>query len=69
MVVAIVQSYRNHLSAAAEHLRKPTRLLEAAMNYAQAYPEEIEEAIRRNESVSDAELRRLLPRMKTIRVK
>lgn len=69
MVVAIVRSYHGNLPAAAKHLRKPTLLLEAAMSYAQAYPEEIEEAIRQNESVSDEELRRLLPGMKTIQVK
>jgi uncharacterized protein (DUF433 family) len=69
MVVAIIRSYGNHLPAAAKHLRKPTLLLEAALNYARAYPEEIEAAIRRNESVSAEELRRLLPGMRTIQVK
>src|SRR6516225_5334025 len=41
-VMLLVQKYKDDLSAVAQHLRWPAAKLQAAVNYAQAFPEEIE---------------------------
>jgi hypothetical protein len=47
--------------AVARHLRWPEMKVEAAVNYAQAFPKEINEAIAENEAIDFRALRRMLP--------
>lgn len=60
-VIMIVRSYRGGARAAAEHLRWPEERVLAAMHYAEAFPEEIEEALAENESTDPRALKRMLP--------
>jgi uncharacterized protein (DUF433 family) len=60
-VMLLVRSYKADVSAAARHLRWPAAKVQAAVNYAAAFPEEIEEAMAENEATDFATLRRMLP--------
>ena len=55
------RSYRGNVEKAAEHLRWPAPKVRAALNYAAAYPEEIEQAIADNEAMDFEALARLVP--------
>ena len=43
-VVLLIRSHKSDISAAARHLRWPEARVCAALNYAEAFPDEIEEA-------------------------
>ncbi|MGB2589904.1 MAG: hypothetical protein WAJ96_04595 [Candidatus Acidiferrum sp.] len=60
-VLLIVQSYKADVAAAAKHLEWPEAKVQAAVNYARAFPEEIEGALRENEAVDFEALKRMLP--------
>ena len=60
-VMLLVRSYQGQVAAVARHLRWPESKVRAAMNYAQAYPEEIQEALDENDSVDFLTLQRLAP--------
>ncbi|MGB2621882.1 MAG: hypothetical protein WA857_05955 [Candidatus Acidiferrum sp.] len=60
-VLLIVQSYKADVAAAAEHLKWPEAKVRAAMNYARAFPEEIDGALAENEAISFEALQRMLP--------
>src|SRR5438445_9346520 len=60
-VMLLVRSYKADVSAVAQHLRWPKRKVEAAVNYAEAFPEEIEQALAENDSVNFEALRRMAP--------
>jgi hypothetical protein len=49
------------LSAVAKHLKWPEAKVQAAVNYAAAFPHEIREAIAENETMDFEALRRMLP--------
>jgi hypothetical protein len=57
----LVRGYEADLSSVAKHLRWPEGKIQAAVNYAKAFPEEIEEAISENDSVNFETLRRMVP--------
>ena len=59
-VVSLARSYGDDVARAAEHLGWPETRVRAALNYAAAYPDEIEVAIQDNVA-SFEELARLLP--------
>jgi hypothetical protein len=60
-VLLIVKSYRADVSAVARHLKWPEAKVRAAVNYAKAFPDEIEAALSEN-AVTDFEaLKRMLP--------
>jgi hypothetical protein len=67
-VMLLVRSYANHAAAVAEHLRWPETKVLAAVNYAEAFPAEIDEALAENESADFASLRRMLPQAVQIKV-
>ena len=50
-VTFLLGSYRGNVAAVAKHLRWPEAKVRAAVNYAEAFPEEIGEAIAENDSV------------------
>jgi len=60
-VLLLVQSYRSDVSAVAKHLRWPEAKVQAAINYARAFREEIERALSENASTDLEGLKRMLP--------
>ncbi len=60
-VLLIVQSYKADVAAAAKHLGWPEAKIQAAVNYARAFPEEIDGALAENEAMSFEALQRMLP--------
>ncbi len=60
-VMLLVQNYKENLSAVAKHLKWPEAKIQAAINYAKAFPEEIEGALSENAAMDFESLKRLLP--------
>ena len=60
-IMLLVRSYKGNVSAVAKHLRWPEAKVRAAFNYAEAFPEEIEEATSENDAAGFETLKRLLP--------
>jgi len=59
--VLLLRSYKSDAAAVARHLRWPQAKAQAASNYAEAYPQEIDTALAENEAMDFPALRRLLP--------
>ena len=60
-VMLLVDHYRNDVPAVARHLQWPEVKVQAAANYAAAFPEEIDEAMAENETTDFESLKRMLP--------
>ncbi len=60
-VMLLVHSYRRDVSAVAGHLKWPEAKVRAAIHYAEAFPEEINEAMAENEAMDFEALKRMLP--------
>ncbi len=60
-IMLLVRSYKGDAPAAARHLRWPEAKIRAAVNYATAFPEEIEQATSENDAVDLETLKRMLP--------
>jgi uncharacterized protein (DUF433 family) len=60
-VVLLLRSYKNNAAAVAKHLNWPEAKVRAAMNYAHAFPREIDEALAENDAADLESLKRLLP--------
>jgi hypothetical protein len=60
-VIQLVRSYKGDVAAAAKHLGWPQVKVQAAVHYAEVYPQEINEAIADNQATDVATLRNLLP--------
>lgn len=60
-VMLLLRSYRNDPTAVAQHLQWPKAKVRAAVHYAEAFSEEIEEALAENDEVDLEALRRMLP--------
>ncbi len=60
-VMLLLRSYKADVSAVAQHLQWPERKVQAAINYAEAFPEEMQEALSENDSVNFETLKRLAP--------
>jgi hypothetical protein len=60
-VMLLVRSYKKDVSAVARHLKWPEVKVQAAVNYAEAFPEEINEAMAENEATDFEALKRMLP--------
>jgi uncharacterized protein (DUF433 family) len=60
-VMLLVYSYKKSVSAVAGHLKWPEAKVQAAVNYAAAFPEEINAAIAENEATNFETLKRMLP--------
>jgi hypothetical protein len=60
-ILLLVRSYRDDVTATAEHLRWPEAKVRAAVHYAQAFPEEIDRALEENRAVDFTALKRMLP--------
>jgi len=68
MVVKIVRGFKGDVEEAAKHLERPGFLIQAALNYARAYPTEIEGAIEDNASYDFEKVSRMLPQAKVFLV-
>ncbi|HEY6765296.1 MAG TPA: hypothetical protein VI386_11020 [Candidatus Sulfotelmatobacter sp.] len=60
-VMLLVRSYNADASAVAGHLHWPEAKVQAAINYAAAFPRDIEGALADNDATDFAKLRRMLP--------
>jgi len=60
-VMFLLRSYDGNVAAVAKHLRWPEAKIRAAINYAEAFPEEIDEATAENDSADLETLKRMLP--------
>jgi hypothetical protein len=60
-VMLLVDSYQKEVSAVARHLKWPQAKVQAAVNYAAAFPEEINEAIAENQTMDFEAMKRMLP--------
>lgn len=60
-VLLLFQSYRANASSVSKHLKWPEAKVEAAVNYAKAFPEEIEAAVSENAAMDFETLKRMLP--------
>jgi hypothetical protein len=60
-VVSLVRSYRGDVKKTAEHLEWPPVKVQAALNYSKAFPDEIENASRDNQSYDFDKISRVLP--------
>jgi hypothetical protein len=60
-VLLLVQSYKADVAAIAAHLKWPEAKVQAAVNYAKAFPEEIDGALAENEAIGFEALKRMLP--------
>ena len=67
-VMLLARSYDNKASAVAKHLSWPEAKVQAAFNYAKAYPEEIAAALADNDAVDFDSLSRMLPQAKEFTV-
>lgn len=67
-VMMIVRAYKGSAKKAGEHLEWPEARVQAAVNYRDAYPEEIDEALAENDAMDFAALKRILPNLQEIRV-
>lgn len=61
MVMTIASGYAGDAGKTASHLEMPEEWVQAAFYYAQAYPDEIRDAIEDNRSMTAQTLKRMLP--------
>lgn len=67
-VVTVARGYDLDADKTATHLEWPVVRVQAALGYAQAFPEEIEAAIQDNQSYSFERLRRMVPQARLFQV-
>lgn len=60
-VILLVRSYKNDPQAVARHLRWSKAKVQAAVNYAKAFPNEINEALAENHANNLTSISRMLP--------
>ncbi len=60
-VLLLVRSYKGDVAAVAVHLEWPEAKVQAAVNYARAFPEEIDGALADNDAAGFEEVKRMLP--------
>ena len=61
-IALLLQSYQRDVAAVADHLGWPEAKVQAAANYAEAFPSEIDAALREND-IGFEGLKRMLPQM------
>ena len=67
-VMMLAEEYEQDLSKIASHLQKPIAWVKAAFNYQEAYPEEIDWAIKDAEASNYTTLKRLLPQIELLSI-
>lgn len=66
-VMLLVRSYKGDVEAVAAHLGWPSMRVQAAVNYAEAFPDEINEALAENDAADFDTLKRMLPQIRVIK--
>lgn len=66
-VMLLVRSYKGNVRSVAKHLAWSEAKVQAAANYAAAFPNEIEQAMAENGAVDLQSLRRMLPQILELR--
>jgi uncharacterized protein (DUF433 family) len=66
-IVMLVRAYEANVRSVAKHLDWPEIKVKAALNYAEAFPREIEEALSENTTNDFEILKRLLPQISNIK--
>lgn len=69
MVVKIGRAYGNDVEKTAQHLSRSPVQIQAALNYAKGFPQEIETVISDNDSISVEKLSFMLPGTETFRTR
>ncbi len=67
-VIEIAQTYEMDIMQVANHFERPVEWVKAAFNYVEAYPEEIELAIKDAQAMTAVNVKRLLPNLEVISV-
>jgi hypothetical protein len=67
-VAMLARDYKGDVAAIAGHLEWPETRVAAALNYAEAFPQEIDTALAENDSVTFADLKRVLPNIERFSV-
>jgi hypothetical protein len=62
-VAMLAQDYKGDVAAIAGHLEWPEAKVAAALNYAEAFPQEIGAALSENDSITFDDLKRMLPQI------
>jgi hypothetical protein len=60
-VVLLARSYKGNTAAVARHLEWPPSKVQAALHYAESFPDEVQEALAENDAIDFKALKRLLP--------
>jgi uncharacterized protein (DUF433 family) len=60
-VAELLRGYKQDVLAVAKHLEWPLEKVQAAVNYIEAFPEEIAEALAENDAMDFTALKRMLP--------
>jgi hypothetical protein len=60
-IMLLIRGYKGNVPSVAKHLKWPPAKVRAAVHYAEAFPEEINEAIAENDSTDFETLKRMLP--------
>ena len=60
-VMLLIQSYKGDVASVAKHLKWPEAKVQAAVNYAKAFRQEIERAVSENADADFETLKRMLP--------
>jgi hypothetical protein len=61
-VMMVARHYDHSATAVAHHLRWPEEKVQAAFDYAKAFPKEIQEALAENDAMDFESLKRMFPR-------
>ena len=65
-VLLLVRSYKEDVTAVAKHLQWPDSKVQAAINYAEAFSEEIEQALSENSASGFRALKHMLPQTRKL---
>ncbi len=60
-ILLLLRSYKDDPIAVAKHLQWPLTKVQAAVHYAEAFPEEVREALAENDAADFTALKRMLP--------
>jgi uncharacterized protein (DUF433 family) len=67
-VIFLLQSYKDDLAAVAKHLEWAKARVQAAVSYAEAFPDEINRALDENQAMDFTALKRMLPQIEKLTV-
>lgn len=60
-IAMLMRGYKEDVGAVAEHLEWPVHRVQAAVNYIEAFPDEVREALAENDATDFKTLKRILP--------